>query len=53
MDFGANKTLTGGLADRQVKITYNEVFGTSDIFFGGNIFKVYFEEDDLINLLIG
>ena len=37
MDFGANKTLTGGLA-LQTSETYKE--------FGGNNFEVYFEEDD-------
>ena len=45
MDFGANKTLTGGLA-LQTSETYKEFIGTSDISFGGNNFKVYFEEDD-------
>lgn len=45
MDFGANKTLTGGLA-LQTSETYKEFIGTSDISFGGNNFEVYFEEDD-------
>ena len=45
MDFGANKTLTGGLA-LQARETYKEFIGTSDISFGGNNFEVYFEEDD-------
>ena len=45
MDFGANKTLTGGLA-LQTSETYKEFIGTSNISFGGNNFEVYFEEDD-------
>ena len=43
MDFGANKTLTGGLALQTVE-TYEEFIGTNDIFFGGNNFEIYFEE---------
>ena len=50
MDFGANKTLTGGLA-LQTSETYKEFIGTSDISFGGNNFEVYFEEDDFEELL--
>ena len=46
MDFGANKTLTGGLA-LQTAETYKEFIGTSDISFGGNNFELYFEEDDI------
>lgn len=45
MDFGANKTLTGGLALQTVE-TYMEFIGTSEIAFGGNNFEIYFEEDD-------
>lgn len=45
MDFGANKTLTGGLALQTVE-TYKEFIGTNEICFGGNNFEVYFEEDD-------
>ena len=45
MDFGANKTLTGGLALQTLE-TYKEFIGTSDISFGGNNFEIYFEEDD-------
>ena len=41
MDFGANKTLTGGLALQTLE-TYKEFIGTSDISFGGN----NFEEDN-------
>lgn len=45
MDFGANKTLTGGLA-LQTMETYTEFIGTNKICFGGNDFEIYFEEDD-------
>lgn len=45
MDFGANKTLTGGLALQTLE-TYKEFIGTSDISFGGNNFEIYFKEDD-------
>lgn len=45
MDFGANKTLTGGLALQTVE-TYEQFIGTSEISFGGNNFEIYFEEDD-------
>ena len=46
LDFGANKTLTGGLALQTLE-TYREFLGTDQVFFGGNDFEVYFEEDDL------
>lgn len=45
MDFGANKTLTGGLAMQTIE-TFKEFIGTDEICFGGNNFEVYFEEDD-------
>ena len=45
MDFGANKTLTGGLALQTVD-TYKEFIGRNDVSFGGNNFEIYFEEDD-------
>ena len=45
MDFGANKTLTGGLALQTVD-TYKEFISTNDVSFGGNNFEIYFEEDD-------
>lgn len=45
MDFGANKTLTGGLA-LQTEETYQEFIGDRAISFGGNNFELYFEEDD-------
>ena len=41
MDFGANKTLTGGLALQTLE-TYKEFIGTNDISFDGN----NFEEDN-------
>ena len=46
MDFGANKTLTGGLALQAVE-TYQDFIGKSDISFGGNNFEIYFEEDGM------
>lgn len=45
MDFGANKTLTGGLSLQTIE-TYKAFIGTSEISFGGNDFEIYFEEDD-------
>ena len=45
MDFGANKTLTGGLA-LQTEETYREFIGADEIAFGGKDFEIYFEEDD-------
>lgn len=45
LDFGANKTLTGGLALQTLE-AYREFIGTDDISFGGNNFELYFEEDD-------
>lgn len=45
MDFGANKTLTGGLSLQTLE-TYKEFIDTNDISFGGNNFEIYFEEDD-------
>ena len=45
IDFGANKTLTGGLALQTLE-TYKEFIDTDDISFGGNNFELYFEEDD-------
>ena len=44
MDFGANKTLTGGLV-LQTAETYRQFIGTSEILFGGNNIEIYFEED--------
>ncbi len=44
-DFGANKTLTGGLV-LQTLDTYREFINTDNISFGGNDVEIYFEEDD-------
>ena len=43
MDFGANKTLTGGLALQTVE-TYKDFIGKSDISFGGNNFDEFVEK---------
>lgn len=45
MDFGANKTLTGGLV-LQTADTFGEFIDGNPIVFGGNDFELYFEEDD-------
>lgn len=45
MDFGANKTLTGGLVLQTLE-TYREFIGTDEISFGGNDTEIYFEEDE-------
>lgn len=44
-DYGANKTLTGGLSLQTLE-TYKDFIGTDDIKFGANNFEIYFEEDD-------
>ncbi|MGN0570052.1 MAG: VOC family protein [Candidatus Fimenecus sp.] len=44
-DFGANKTLTGGLV-LQTAETYKAFINSSEISFGSNDFELYFEEDD-------
>ena len=45
MDFGANKTLTGGVC-LQTVATWKAFIGTGDVSFGSNNAEVYFEEDD-------
>ena len=45
MDFGANKTLTGGLALQTLE-SYQSFIGANAIHFGGNDFEIYFEEDN-------
>ena len=45
MDFGANKTLTGGLALQTLE-SWREFIGTDAVSFGGNSSEVCFEEDD-------
>ena len=52
MDFGANKTLTGGLA-LQTSETYKEFIGASDISLVVTILKSILKKMILINLLIG
>ena len=44
-DFGANKTLTGGLS-LQTQETYKDFIDTDEIYFSGNNFEIYFKEDD-------
>lgn len=45
VDFGANKTLTGGLCLQTLE-TWRDFISTDAIVFGGNDGEVYFEEDD-------
>ncbi|MGN0706874.1 MAG: VOC family protein [Faecalibacterium sp.] len=45
VDFGANKTLTGGLALQTLE-SWKDFIGTEDVSFGSNSAEVYFEEDD-------
>lgn len=45
MDFGANKTLTGGLSLQTVD-SWKAFIGTVDVTFGSNSSEIYFEEDD-------
>ncbi len=45
MDFGASKTLTGGLVLQSLE-TWQNFINTDDISFGGNNSEIYFEEDD-------
>ena len=45
MDFGANKTLTGGLCLQTLE-TWRELTGVDEISFGGRDTELYFEEDD-------
>lgn len=45
LDFGANKTLTGGLCLQTLE-TWKTFIGTDEIAFGGNNAEIYFEEDD-------
>ena len=50
MDFGANKTLTGGLALQTLE-TWREFIGTDNVSFGSNNSEIYFEEDDFDNFV--
>ena len=45
LDFGANKTLTGGLC-LQTEETWRDFISTDTIEYGGKNFEIYFEEDD-------
>lgn len=45
MDFGANKTLTGGLCLQTIE-TWKDLIGTEDITFQGHDGEIYFEETD-------
>ena len=44
LDFGANKTLPGGLC-LQTLDTWRSFLGTDQVAFGGNDAEIYFEED--------
>lgn len=50
LDFGANKTLSGGLS-LQTEETYKQFIDSDKITFGGNDFEIYFEADDFDALL--
>ena len=50
MDFGANKTLTGGLALQTLEI-WRGFLGTDAVSFGGRDAEVYFEEEDFNGFL--
>ncbi len=45
LDFGANKTLSGGIA-LQTAESWSQFINTNDVRFGVNNFEIYFEEDD-------
>lgn len=45
MDFGANKTLTGGLCLQTLE-TWQDFLGSSEVAFDSNNAEIYFEEDD-------
>lgn len=45
-DFGANKTLTGGIS-LQTEESYKEFIGKEKITYGGDNFELYFEEDEI------
>ena len=49
-DFGANKTLTGGLV-LQTAETWQQFIGDHSIRFGANNAEIYFEEDDFDQFL--
>ena len=45
-DFGANKTLTGGIS-LQTEESYKKFIGKDKISYGGDNFELYFEEDEI------
>lgn len=45
LDFGANKTLTGGLC-LQTEETYKQFISKDTLSYGGDNFEIYFEEDN-------
>ena len=45
-DFGANKTLTGGIS-LQTEESYKKFIGKDKISYGGENFELYFEEDEI------
>lgn len=45
MDFGANKTMTGGLV-LQTFESWKDFIGTDNVCFGSNSSEIYFEEDN-------
>jgi catechol 2,3-dioxygenase-like lactoylglutathione lyase family enzyme len=45
MDFGANKTLTGGLCIQTIE-SWKEFIDTDEVLFGSNNVEIYFEEDE-------
>jgi len=45
MDFGANKTLTGGLVLQTLE-TWQEFIGADNVAFGSSSCEIYFEEDN-------
>ena len=45
LDFGANKTLTGGLALQTLE-SWEDFIGTEEVAFGGRCGELYFEEED-------
>lgn len=49
-DFGANKTLTGGVA-LQTEDTWQDFIDGKDINYSSNNFELYFEEDDFDGFL--
>ena len=50
LDFGANKTLTGGLV-LQTLDTWQSFLGAKAVSFGGNAAELYFEEEDFDSFL--